>query len=294
LREVLELFRATRLGERVAETGRLSATAVERTVAAAREFLARVPRLPGQRVVGVAAATSALREARNRRDFFRPCVALLGSPPLVLGGEEEAETAFLGACSDRAGPMLTVDIGGGSTELSAGETETCLTSLSVDVGCGRLTEGFGLYEAVPVARAGLARATVRELLAEPLLTLRSAFAPCARPSIVASGGTATTFAAATQQLKHYERRLVHGFRGDEEAVSSLAAELFAAPAAERARHYGIPTDRAAILPAGLLILSEVLCGLGARTFSVTTRGVRFGLCRRLQQGSIEPTWVWDC
>ncbi len=68
----------------------------------------------------------------------------------MVAGGEEAELSFLGATRELAGtvpgPFCVVDIGGGSTEVVVGDVAPggglpeVRASLSVDVGCVRLTE----------------------------------------------------------------------------------------------------------------------------------------------------------
>ena len=69
---------------------------------------------------------------------------MVGVEPELLSGEEEGRLSFLGATADldpADGPFLVFDIGGGSTEFSWGTTEAERT-VSVDMGCVRMTEAF--------------------------------------------------------------------------------------------------------------------------------------------------------
>ncbi|OPZ27424.1 MAG: Guanosine-5'-triphosphate,3'-diphosphate pyrophosphatase [Lentisphaerae bacterium ADurb.BinA184] len=289
-----ELFRITRLGRGLGATGRLSPEAVRATLDAVGEFMAAARAWPLRPLFGVAAATSAVRDAANRADFLGPCRDLLGCEPRTLDGDEEAQTVFLGAASDRpAGrPVVTIDIGGGSTEVVAGVPEACRYRVSLDMGCVRFGERFRLYEVAESADTEAARGAIRETLAGVPAGVRRAVGGAGGFEVVASGGTATTFAAVEQALETYDRGRVHGFVSPAAAVESLALRLLGMPSARRAQVPGLEAGRAAVLPAGLLILAEALRALGAERFTVTTRGLRFGLARRLQAGTLDAQWTW--
>ena len=91
-------------------------------------------------------ATSATRDAANAAEFIRGVTGILGVPPEVLSGDEEARLSFTGATAELADgqagrpPYLVVDIGGGSTEFVLGEPARPEAALSVDIGCVRMTE----------------------------------------------------------------------------------------------------------------------------------------------------------
>src|SRR5919109_4651681 len=132
----------TRLGQGVGATGRLAPEAIERTLAALRQYRESMDR-HGVEQVRVA-ATSAARDAANRDELFDAVEALVGSRPELLSGDEEGRLSFRGATAELdpgRGPFLVVDIGGGSTEFIVGTTAV-EGVMSVDVGCVRLTERY--------------------------------------------------------------------------------------------------------------------------------------------------------
>ena len=291
--EVQEEFRVTRLGEGTDRTGALEPEAVERTIAAARDFLARIQPGGEDPVAGIAAATSAVRDARNREIFLDACGRLLGAPPLLLTGEEEAKAVFLGAASDQPKETLlcTADIGGGSTEISIGRRDRCIQSRSIDIGSARLAQRFDLFDRVPGERMEQARQAVRKILDGEASDLLSHIPARGEPlRALASGGTATTYTSMRQELAEYRREAVHGFTDTEQEVRAACEYLFTLSSEERARLPGIEPGRAPVLPAGLIVVGEWLRWLGRASVTVTTRGLRFGLARRMQCGDLEPTW----
>jgi len=293
LAEQDELCRVTRLGQDFDATGRLADVAMRRTLAAVEEFAAQAAG-GSARGLAVAAATSAVRDARNRDAFLARCAQVLGRPPLVLSGADEALTIFRGATSDRPADafVVNIDVGGGSTEMSAGFGSNCLHSASLPLGCVRFGERFGLFEVPEPGAADAARGAARELLAPACAEIRGTRPGASAAAVVVSGGAATTYAAMRLGLHDFDRVAVHGCTGRETDVADTVLSLLGMPSAERALLPGITPGRASVLPAGLLILSEALRLLDAAEFGVTTRGLRFGLLLRLRAGEIAPTWTW--
>ena len=71
-----------------------------------------------------AVMTSAVRDAANGDEFAAAVRDRYGLDGRTLSGDEEARLTFLGATAAREGddgPLLVIDIGGGSTELVVGE-----------------------------------------------------------------------------------------------------------------------------------------------------------------------------
>lgn len=131
-----------RLGSGSAGFSVITSEAEDRAVAAIKR-LKKIASLRGatMRVV----ATSAVREARNRRAFVRRILDAAGVEVEVVSGREEACLIYLGIL--QAMPVynrtvLTVDIGGGSTEFVIGRKGKPLLATSLKLGHIRLTERF--------------------------------------------------------------------------------------------------------------------------------------------------------
>ena len=285
---VHEWAAVTRLGEDVQRTGRLRPEAMERTLDQVGRFFAEArARFPG--LVGTAAGTSALRDAANRDEFLGACRSRFGFVPRVLAGREEAETTFLGVATVAAPetPLLNLDIGGGSTEISAGIRGECRLAASLDLGCVRLGERFGLLGASTRVARDRARRAARDLL-EPALRQ----APAAI-LVSASGGTATTLAATAQALAAYDAGRVEGWETTAADVHAWAERLGQMDLAQRAALPCVNAGRALVLPAGLLVLDAALACLGAVRARVTTRGLRAGMLVRLDRGTLPECWRLD-
>jgi exopolyphosphatase/guanosine-5'-triphosphate,3'-diphosphate pyrophosphatase len=290
--EELEPCRITRLGEDVHRTGELGNAPMARTLKAVEELLRFIP--VGTHGCGVAVATSATRDARNGSDFLASCAALIGGRPHLFSGHEEALTVFRGTVSDQARGCFCVclDIGGGSTEIAAGWPARCELQSSLDLGCVRLAETFSLSTAATPATIRQATAAATQLIRPVGDAVRPRLHGSASATLLASGGTAATVATVIRQITPFDRRRVHGATLTLAAVSDCADRLLEMTPEERLAVPGLPADRAPVLPAGCLILREVMRVLEVETVTVTTRGLRYGLVLRLQAGELAPTWTW--
>jgi exopolyphosphatase/guanosine-5'-triphosphate,3'-diphosphate pyrophosphatase len=153
-----------RLGSGSADMGELSADAIDRAVAT----LERFRRIADSYDAPVrAVATSAVREAKNRRVFLRRAEAEAGVHVEVVSGSEEARLIHLGVLQaldvfDRK--LLLFDIGGGSTELLLGQRGEVLASTSVKLGAVRLTNRFFAGDKLHPSAVESCRRHVREVL----------------------------------------------------------------------------------------------------------------------------------
>lgn len=258
LSEVARELEIVRLGQGVDATGELHPAALARTFAAAERYGEQL-RSHGvtpdrTRVV----ATSAARDARNVGEFYAGMTARLGVRPEIVSGPEEARLSFTGALSGiqattSGGPVLVMDIGGGSTELVLGETSGQIErAVSLDIGSVRLTERFG-----PLME-GAAGAYVDGLLDD----LDWSAGLLGRVGTwIGVAGTVTTMSALLQGLTTYDRSKVHGSVLTTDQIISLTARL-AALTTEEIRGLGVPAGRADVIPAGALIADRVARRVG--------------------------------
>ena len=130
--DLVRRMEIVRLGQGVDATGRLAPDALARTFRVLEEYAALISGSAADAVRMV--ATSATRDAANSAEFVRGVTRILGVPPEVLSGGQEARLSFTGATAELAGggpagqrfapPYLVVDIGGGSTEFVLGGSQS--------------------------------------------------------------------------------------------------------------------------------------------------------------------------
>jgi exopolyphosphatase / guanosine-5'-triphosphate,3'-diphosphate pyrophosphatase len=262
----------TRLGEGVDKTRALAPAAIERTNACLDRYAEIVSRLNVERVAVV--GTSAMRDAGGGDAVRSHVKERFGVDARTISGDEEATLTFLGALSGipeaTSGRHVVVfDIGGGSTEVVRGDRSngSIAYAHSFDVGSVRLTERHG------EDREAL-RAAVREAFAS-LPPLELAAPP------VGIAGTITTLAAVAMKMETYDGSRVHGSSLPLDELARVVDDLASRPLEERKKVSGLEPKRADVIVAGGCVALGFLEAVGAKSVTVSDRGVRWGLAERL-------------
>jgi exopolyphosphatase / guanosine-5'-triphosphate,3'-diphosphate pyrophosphatase len=274
-RVLADLERITRLGRGVDRTGILDPAISALTLATITEFASRARRLGVERFV--AAATSALRDARDGAAFIATVRERAGVDLHVISGHEEAALSHLavmrGLPLDPNAKLLIVDIGGGSTELIRAEPGHELEMTSLQIGSVRLTERIVHSDPPSVAEAFDLRATIDAALA----AFDCDFTPDA---MVGIAGTVTTVCAVSHGLPADRLSATHG-RVMPIAEVRRVRELFGSkPLAERRNLAGLAAGRADVIFAGAMILELVMGRFGVSGVIASDQGVRWGLVWR--------------
>ena len=264
-----------RLGEGVAVRGTLAPAAIERALAAVREYRDRARLLGAAEVLLV--ATAAVRQARDGDEFIARLAAEPGVRPRVVSGEEEARLTLLGAAwglGDEDGLTGLLDVGGGSTEVLVADRVQVLATASLDLGVVHLVERFFTLDPATEEELAACRAYVdARLRAEAWPRIR----PHRPARLVATAGTPTTLAALDLGLGAYDPERVQGYRLGAGAVDRLTRWLAALPIAERARLPGLEAGRADVIVPGAVVLGAALAGLGLPALVVSDSGLREGI-----------------
>jgi exopolyphosphatase / guanosine-5'-triphosphate,3'-diphosphate pyrophosphatase len=244
----------TRLGKGVDRTGRFDPAALARTLEVLAGYAETCRRL------GVArrrlVATSATRDAADRRAFLDGVRELLDVDAEVLTGQAEAATAYRGATATLEGelPTLVVDIGGGSTELILGDGRAARAMISLDIGCVRLFERHLHHDPPTGQEAAALRADVAAHLGE----VAGVLDPSAADRVVGVAGTVTTVTAIALGLEAYDPRRIHRATLDAAEIAAVADKLTAMTVAERAALPVMARGREDVIAAGALLLDELV------------------------------------
>jgi exopolyphosphatase/guanosine-5'-triphosphate,3'-diphosphate pyrophosphatase len=132
-----------RLGQETLVSGHLSSEAIVRAIRTIDTFRAIAESCGAKRIV--ATATAAVRESDNAAQFIKEAHSRTGVRIEILSGVEEARLIGLAAthgCGNSTGPLLNIDIGGGSTELSLMKGTRARSLHSMKIGAVRLTEQY--------------------------------------------------------------------------------------------------------------------------------------------------------
>jgi len=273
-----EFYSITKLGAEVKKNGCLSDSAVDFTISTVKE-MKLIAEQEGVSEL-IVTASSAVRNAENRNRFLVKCHQNFGIFPQVLSGKEEAKYTYMGATSgiETNKPLFIFDIGGGSTELSWGHKNLMVSAESIDVGCVVIAEMFNLSSEFSMYKRIAASRYIRKQL-QPVVEKYHQWINTKEPQVIATGGTATTFAAMHLKQTIYDRMNIHEVKCSKKDVVHMATEIGKMDMRTRRRLPGMEKERAEEMPAGLLILAEVLQLFNFHNFIVSTNGLRVGILR---------------
>lgn len=263
--------RITRLGESLDSTGRLSAGARERSLAVLSEFCTSIS---SAGCTGVSAVgTSALRNAGNSGQFLEEVKKRTGLAIRIIDGTEEARLTLLGISHAlRSDPLergtMVIDIGGGSTEVVAGNP---LFEASLPLGAVYLTERFLAHD--PPKPEELEQlqtyvvGTLRSLLPSTLQANR----------LIGTAGTITTLASMNQRLAVYAPDRINGAQLKRDWINETVRCLAISTKAERHMMPGLEAGREDIILAGAVILQNIMERWQFQDLTVSDWGLREGI-----------------
>lgn len=268
---VEERSEITRLGKGVDQTKALAPDAIETTLKVLERFAQEARELGALGLV--ATATSAARDATNGKVFLDGAKSRAGLDVEIISGAEEARLSFASAFSDFGGkgPLMVLDIGGGSTEFIFGDAAGAVAFRhSFDVGAVRLTERH--VKTDPPNQAELD--AIDTMLTK---TLTAVPPPPAGSKLVGVAGTVTTLCAVARRVEPYDPTLIHGATLTFDEVNAALTRLASLPTSLRKTVPGLQPKRADVIVAGGLVLRAAMRALKVDEVTVSDRGLRWGL-----------------
>ena len=258
---------SARLGAGVEKTGRIA----EERLSLAADAIAHFAGISALNGVSepVILATSAVRDAENGLELTERVRELTDLKMRLISGEEEAALGFRGAVSavgtSWEGPVLVVDLGGGSAQLIVGEASSGpLMQVSLPLGSNRTTERF--VDNDPAKKKEL------RALDEHVKEMVPGWSLSQRVSVVAVGGSARAILKITRDSLTVER------------MRKLALEICEIPSAVLAREHGLAPERAQVMPAAITTLAAILEHFDRDRLTVARGGLREGTLITLAEG----------
>ena len=253
--------------------GNLQEKAMQRAYNALSDFLSIANSYKVRKTLCV--ATSALRDAPNKKLFINRVKKELGLHIKVIEGKKEAYYGGV-ACANLLAPQktaLSIDIGGGSTEFSFIEDKTITKTFSLDLGTVRLKELFFDRDAIDEAQEYI----------DSKLDILDALDP---KTVIGIGGTFRSIATAIMQKTHYPLKKINGFECEVDFFKEYLEEIMLADQKKLVK-LGIDADRFDVIKPGALILQRVLQKLSITTLLASGVGVREGvyLCDLLRNSA---------
>ena len=246
------------------EDGYLQPVGIHRAYLALKEFIKTTQHYPVSQILCV--ATSALRDAPNGLDFTTWIKQELNLDIEIIDGQKEA--LFGAIAAQNLLPIkdgITIDIGGGSSDLALIKNSKIVATYSLNLGTVRLKELFFDKER-PLDEA-------RNFIKEELKLLSKEFKS---KQAIGIGGTARTLTKAIIKAKDYPFNSIHAFSykvGEHMEYFKNISE--AKPNLLKYLH--IPKGRFDTIREGTLIWEEILTHIEAKKVITSGVGVREGV-----------------
>ncbi len=262
-----------RLGRGVFVKHRFEPKTIKRGVEAFQHFRRLLDRYGVTRYRAV--ATSATREARNRREFLERIRREARITVDIIGSTEEARlvrSAVHNILGADLSPRMILDLGGGSLDLDLLQQGEVEHSVGLPLGTVRLMETYDL-------RGPVSEEDIRRLRAHIVNVLESGLRE--RPNLesavaVACGGNAEALAtlAAGPLLRGIPTMNLRVLR-------ERLWEMAALSVAKRMKSYRVREDRADVMAIGAIVFLTLGRWYGASRFLVPGVGVREGILHEL-------------
>lgn len=261
------------LGRVVQHQGRMGAGARRAALETVAGFAARADELGARRALLM--GTQPLRRAADRSLLRRQIRDALGLDLVVLSHDQEATLTLLGVTAGRGvdGPLLVMDVGGGSSEviLVAPGSDPIVGAFAV--GSARLSDSVVEHDPPMAAEVAELRARAR-MLVEPL--------PTGSPVRgIVSGGSGTN----VSRLLGRERTTPVTIDDLETALALLQVR----PAAHLALGTGLTERRVRQLAAGIALVEALMDRYGLSVTEVSDAGLREGAV--LAEARFGADWV---
>ncbi len=259
--------------------GNLKPEVMDRAIATLERFQKIAKSANAEQTITV--ATSAVREAPNGKEFLNRIADELNFYVNLISGQEEARRIYLGVLSAMEfnnQPHIIIDIGGGSTELILGDSDTPRTLSSTKVGAVRLTKEFVTTDPISKSQFAYLQAYTRGLLERPTEELLANIKKGETARLVGTAGTIEALATihAYEKLGNIPTPL-GGYQFSFAELEELVNKLRKLSISERLELPGMSEKRAEIILAGALVLKEAMSLLEMESITVCERSLREGV-----------------
>lgn len=218
-------------------------------------------------------ATAAIRQSQNQADILLQVKEATGLDLEVLSEEEEAGYgAYAITHSITARDGITVDIGGGSCEITLFENKEVKALHSFPFGAVSLKTAFleGKAHNDPKALEKLSKYVRKAFKAVDWIKK-------AKQPIIAIGGSARAVANVYQRSIHYPMAGLHGYAMNQDQIEKTLEIFMQTPLADMENIDGLSGDRADIIIPAATVFRELVQVVKADRFIISTQGLREGI-----------------
>lgn len=240
-------------------------------------------------------ATQAIRSAHNRLAFIEHVRKSTGLDLEIIDGVEEARLSFLGVVQGLHfgdEPVMTVDIGGASTEIACGKASDCHYLSSLKIGALLLSKRF-LF-ARKITESSLA--DLKQIIEARLSPVQEDLSEVSIEQAAVTSGTAKAIA----RMVHWDKNKeilddAHGYVVSAEELFRIEEELYDLKTSELiAVRWGLDPRRADIILAGVAILAQLTRVLKIPRWKVSSSGLREGVALdTYERQGLLPATKWQ-
>ncbi len=258
-----------RIGEGAYEKdGLLQPIGITRAFLALKSFIHTIEKY--QALTTHCVATSALRDAPNGKEFTLWIKKELGLTIQIIDGKKEAHFGAIAAINLL--PIedgITIDIGGGSSDMAFIKNGTIIDTYSLNLGTVRLKELF--FD--KVEKKDNINILAKSYIQNELKMLPKHFKHYLAIGI---GGTARTLSKGIMKRSNYPLDKLHAYSYTlEDHLPYLDA--IPSSSAKNLKRFGLKKNRYDTIREGTLIFTEILSYIGAKSVISSAVGVREGV-----------------
>ncbi len=217
-------------------------------------------------------ATATIRQAKNQAKIIKRVKKETGFDIKVLSEEKEAYYGYLAV--SRTTPVtegVTIDIGGGSTEVTYYKNRKLVHSYSFPFGVVSLKEQFIKGEQILEEEKEKLIKFIQSSF-EKLPWLKDLNVP-----IVAIGGSARNIAQIDQGIKNYLLSSIHQYVMKPEDLLYIRSYLESMNISQLEKVEGLSKDRADIIIPAIEVFVQLIKYTGAKQFMLSRKGLRDGI-----------------
>ncbi len=277
LKPLLKKNYVTRLGEGLIKSNLITKKAIHRTLNVLKEFKKDLEKYKVSNYI--CACTEAVRRAKNK-DLFLKEVRKLGFNIQILPDYLEAKLIYFANLKEfKKDKLLTIDLGGGSTEIVFGIKKNIEFLKSLKIGIVTLYEKFINKELEKKGEIYEKREDIKNLekflknflrQTLPKKNLKDYF-------VVSVGGTITSIIAMKLKLTTYKEELVHGQKVTYEDFVYFCKFLSQKSLEERKKILGLHPKRADVILPGVCFY-KVFCEItNIDCITVSEKSLLWGL-----------------
>jgi exopolyphosphatase / guanosine-5'-triphosphate,3'-diphosphate pyrophosphatase len=287
VKTIVDIQRVPRLGKGVDSNRNILPESIEKAIDILNEYKQISAEYNSHSIT--ATATSFIRDSNNKAEFIEAVKDGTGIEIEILSGSDEAKWTFIGGVYDKlshkdAKKITTIDIGGGSTEITIGTVsqlaidskninEIPLTGKSMDIGSVRINEKF--LSSHPPAYENIIQAEqyINEHLKQIDFDISGS-------NLIGVAGTVTTLGTIKLGLSKFDANKVDNLVITIDEIEHILSALTPLSLEELYLMGDYMTGRADIVIPGILILKCFMRKFGFDKVTVSTKGLRYGIFLR--------------